>query len=83
MCIGKKTGLTVILAWEILAVPIYIFFILILVLFPLFKHLLNSVNNLCRNMRKPMQMKTRAECHVGFLLHQTRHVRKWGEGGQK
>lgn len=30
-----------------------------------------------------MQMKTRAECHVGFLPHQTRHGRKWGEGGQK
>lgn len=34
------------------------------------KHPLNSVSNLRRNISKPRQVKTRAEHHVGFLLHE-------------
>lgn len=81
---GNTTGLPDALVWEILVVQILFFFILNLVFsFPVFKHLLNTVNSLGGTISKPRQMKTRAECHLDFLLHQIQYVRKLGEGGQE
>lgn len=51
--------------------------------FPFFlRHLLNSVNNLRRNVSKLREIKTGAEHHV-FFLPQIWHIIKLGEGGQE